>query len=358
MKNIIFTGGGSGGHVVPALTLIDKLRRSGKIEQLNYFYIGGRNSIERNLVSEIFISYKPIFTGKLRRYFSVENFLDIFKIGLGLVQSFFYLLKFSNKNTLVFATGGFVSVPVVIAAWLTGKTIYIHEQTSRVGLANKICSKFSKKVFVSFEDSLKFFPKDKTELSGYPVRDEIFNDKINEILINKIHINKVQKPILFITGGGNGSVLLNDLIQVNLNELKKDYFIIHQVGKNFIENFGKLEDENYLPVAFIGKEMIDLLKISKVIISRAGAGTVSELMALNKRSIFIPLKIAQKNEQYHNAINARKQCNSIIIIEDELEQTDLPAAIRSVQEVLISPKKTKFDGGQYLTKQVEDFLRR
>ena len=318
-RNIIFSGGGSGGHVLPAVTLISELKKD---PQNKIYYIGGEKGIERELISSRGISYKPIKTGKLRRYLSLENLIDIFRIFWGIVQSFFYLLKFSRKNTLIFSTGGFVSVPVVLGAFLTRKKIYIHEQTSRVGLANKICSLFADKVFISFKQSSDYFPKEKTHYSGYPLRADCFHQERGEVIIDGVDLSKVHKPILFITGGGNGSLLINEYIEKDLEKLKEKYFIIHQVGKTFVEKYSQFKDENYHPMGFIDQNMIDLYKYASVIISRAGAGTVCELLALKKRSIFIPLKIAQKNEQYHNAMEAYDELGSFVIKEDELSKKD------------------------------------
>lgn len=327
MKNIIFTGGGSGGHVIPGATLIKKLKTN---PQNRLFYIGDRNGIEHEIISTLDIPFYSIKTGKLRRYLSFQNVLDIFKIGIGTLQSFWHMLKFSKKNTLIFSTGGFVSVPVVVAAKITGKKIFIHEQTTRVGLANKICSKLADKVFVSFEESLPFFPKDKVEWSGYPLRDAIYSQTTENISISGISINEIRKPILFITGGGNGSKLLNDLVKESLDKLSSKYFIIHQVGRAFIEEYSKLRSDDYIPLGFVGEEMIDLYKLSSIIFSRAGAGTVCELIALKKKSVFIPLKIAQKNEQFHNAMAAKEACGSIVLEEHDIKNTDIIALLEKV----------------------------
>jgi len=323
-KNIIFTGGGSGGHVMPAVTLIKALKEQGEYD---IFYVGG-SGIEKEIISEISIPYFSILTGKLRRYFSFKNILDIFKVGIGVVQSLLLLLRFNKKNTLVFSTGGFVSIPVVLAAKILGKTIYIHEQTSRVGLANKIASKLAAKVFISFEESKNYFPVGKTFFSGYPLRDECFTPITSSFSVRGVEIKDINRPILFVTGGGNGSKLINNLIRENLPELLRDYFIVHQVGKNFIGEYLKLEQENYHPVPFIKNNMISHFKAASIVISRAGAGTVSELIALRKRSIFIPLKIAQKNEQYHNAQEAQNQLGSEILSEDRLRDLDLPSFLK------------------------------
>lgn len=314
-KILVFTGGGSGGHVMPALTLIQNVNSNGEFE---VHYLGGISSIERDLVASYKLSYHPIHTGKLRRYLSIENLKDIFKIFLGLFDSWKVLALFSKKNTLVFSTGGFVSVPVVIAAFFQGKKIFIHEQTSRVGLANKICSLFADKIFVSFEESLKYFNPKKTYYSGYPLRAECYSKEIRPVIINNKNVGSMGLPVLFVTGGGNGAQLINKLIERNFKILTQRFIIVHQTGKAFIEYYKKLEHPNYFPVSFIGPEMIDLFKLAQVTVSRAGAGTVCELMAIGKKSIFIPLKIAQKNEQYFNALEANRKLGSIVIEESNL----------------------------------------
>lgn len=335
-KFIIFSGGGSGGHVMPATTLIQDLLKDSQYE---IHYIGGRKSIEQEILKGFKVIYHPIYTGKLRRYFSWENLKDIFKVFIGIIQSIIILFKFPSKKSLVFSTGGFVSVPVVIGAALTRKKIFIHEQTSRIGLANKISSIFANKIFVSFSESIKFLPKEKTEITGYPLRSECFEEKVNQVSLGGVKLNEVGKDILFLTGGGNGSLLLNNLIRNNLEKLSRDYFIIHQVGKDFLEAFKSLQSDNYLPLAFINEHMIDVLKLAKIVISRAGAGTVCELMALNKRSIFIPLKIAQKNEQFFNAKEAESLLGSLIIEEDQLKDIDFFEVINKFKINLGVPLK-------------------
>jgi len=354
MKKIVFTGGGSGGHVVPALTLIRELEG---FKEFEIHYVGGYNSIERDLVADYKLTYHPIFTGKLRRYISLENLKDVFKIVLGFIQSLFLLFKFLRDEVLVFSTGGFVSVPVVLAAKVLGHKVYIHEQTSRVGLANKICSKFSDKVFISFQESFKFFEKSKTVFSGYPVRAECFTSNPSELVIQDINILKSNKPILFVTGGGNGAKLINDLIKRNLSLLTRDYLVVHQVGKTFINEFQVLKSENYFPLAFIGKEMIDLLKVSKVTVSRAGAGTVCELIAIGKKSIFIPLKIAQKNEQYHNAMEAHHKLSSIVIEEDNLNDETFLKALSEFQGENARKSIGIQDGTHVLLSEVKKFFK-
>lgn len=341
---IFFSGGGSGGHVMTALSIIKDLNNLdyNKEVQFKIEYIGGMASIEKEIITKSKIPYHGIYNGKLRRYFSWDNFKDIFKILAGTIQSYLILKKHSPRETMVFSTGGFVSVPVVISAWLRRIPIFIHEQTSRVGLANKICSYFATKIFVTFEESKKYFPASKTIVSGYPLREECFSRDVLPFKLAGINFPLASsKKIFFATGGGNGSLLINNLIKKNLEWLSKEYFVIHQVGQAFYQEYLQYKNENYQPVEFVDTGMIDLMKLATVVISRAGAGTVCELMAIKKTSIFIPLKIAQKNEQYFNAIEASKKLGSIIVLEDDLEKTnlqDLLLALGKIKQNVIEQK--------------------
>ena len=350
-KTLIFTGGGSGGHVMPALTILKKINSE---NEYDVHYIGGINSIERELVVNYQLTYHPIHTGKLRRYISVENFKDTLNVFIGLIDSFKILWKFKRKKTLVFSTGGFVSVPVVIAAKLQRKKVFIHEQTSRVGLANKICSIFADKVFISFEDSFKYFDENKTYFSGYPLREECYSETINPVVINGRNLNDLDKPILFVTGGGNGAQLINKLIIKNLDVLTSRYVIVHQVGKAFISEYSVYQNPNYLPVAFVGLEMIDLFKLATATVSRSGAGTVCELIAVGKKSIYIPLKIAQKNEQFFNAFEAFKKLGSIIIEENELTDESFLLALHQIGVKNPMQKIQKQNGLDYLVREIKD----
>ncbi len=350
-KTLIFTGGGSGGHVMPALTIIKKINEASLYD---VHYIGGIASIERELVQDYKLTYHPIRTGKLRRYLSLENMKDIIRVFLGLVDSFKLLWKFNKKNTLVFSTGGFVSVPVVLAARLQGKKAFIHEQTSRVGLANKICSIFANRVFISFEDSYKYFDENKTHFSGYPLREECYSDDIKPVKINGRLINESTKPVLFVTGGGNGAQLINKLIEKNFLFLTTKYLVIHQTGKAFFNDYNaRLKHPDYIAVPFIGTEMIDLFKLATVTISRSGAGTVCELIAVGKKSIYIPLKIAQKNEQFFNALEAHKKLGSLIIEEKELSDESFLQALKDIGDHNPMTKVQKQNGLQFLVEEIE-----
>lgn len=246
-KSIIFTGGGSGGHVVPAITLIqDFIKKDFKI-----YYIGSYKGIEKQLTKGFVSEYFGISTGKLRRYIDLENLKDCFRIFAGFFQALKILSTIKTKNIVLVSMGGFVSVPVVLAARIHGIKIVIHEQTTRVGLANKVCSFFATKVFVSFKDSLKFFPKSKTIYSGYPIREDFYSHSVNDVVLGGINLKESGLPILFVTGGGNGSKLLNDKIKNNLSWLCQKYLVIHQVGQFAEEEYKDIRVNNYIPLAFI-----------------------------------------------------------------------------------------------------------
>ena len=325
MKKIIFTGGGSGGHVIPARTIINEI--ISRNTDISLFYIGGKKSIEREIISEVGICYYPISTGKLRRYFSVENALDFFHFLFGIIQSLVILFS-HRKNSVVFSTGGFVALPVVIASRILGIKSIIHEQTAVAGLANRISSKLCDQVLVSFEKSKVNFPSSKTILTGYPVSKKCFEEPVFPIEIKKGASipRKSEKKTLLITGGGNGSKLINDITKENLEDLKKEFRVLHQVGKRFEPEFKNFDDDNYTSFGFTNS-LIDLIKISDVVVSRAGAGTVMELISMGKRSIFVPLKIAQKNEQFHNASEAKNILGSNIILEDDFNAQALLTSV-------------------------------
>lgn len=334
---------------MPALSVIKRLKA---IEpDCEILYIGSKNGIENQLITTAGIPFQSISTGKLRRYFSVQNFIDLFKVLWGIVQSFFIMHKYSRKNTVVVSWGGFVTIPVVIGSWLTGKKIFLHEQTMRVGLANKIASFFATKIMVTFSSSQENFPKAKTVCTGYPLRDEFQNEDLTEKTLKGVDLLNPAKPILFVTGGGNGAKILNEVIFANLNTLKEKYIVFHQVGAAFETQYQQYEDESYKVFGFI-KNMPDLIKVAKVVVSRAGAGTVCELMALGKPSIFIPLKIAQKNEQFHNAKAAQELVGSQIVLEDNIDDELLTAILNF--DLVRSPNKLP-DGRDKIIQIISNF---
>ncbi|GIW21290.1 MAG: UDP-N-acetylglucosamine--N-acetylmuramyl-(pentapeptide) pyrophosphoryl-undecaprenol N-acetylglucosamine transferase [Candidatus Sericytochromatia bacterium] len=308
MKKIIFTGGGTAGHVIPNISIINELDRN----KFQIFYIGSKKGIEKELILKENITYFEIFSGKLRRYFSIENFIDIFKVLLGIIQSFFIIRKI--KPNLIFSKGGFVSVPVVISGFLNKIPIISHESDITPGLATKISSYFSTKILTSFPETINYLPKYKTEYVGNPIRKELLQDNIDNSFINF----KENKPILLIFGGSLGSQFINKEIRKILDNLIKNFNIIHICGKGNIDK--NLENiEGYKQFEYLEKEMFNALKISDIVISRAGANSIFEILALKKPNILIPLsKKASRGDQILNAKSFEKSGFSIVIEEEEL----------------------------------------
>ena len=340
---IYLTGGGSGGHVFPLLSIIQTLKD--KNLKISTTFLGRKYGIEKDILFPKVDQYISISSGKLRRYLDFKNITDFFKFILALIQCFSFFFKeiFTKKQQkkVLFSTGGFVSVPPVIIASFFKIPVIIHEQTTQVGLANKIASFFAVQILLSFSESATYFPENKIKISGYPIRKEI--RQVNQSL-STIHISKKISsflksnsiPLILITGGGNGSRKLNHWIFSHLKLLEKDFQIIHQVGDIDFKTSTQFSSNHYLPIKFLsGIEWAYLLKNAHCLISRSGAGIVSECITLNKKAIFIPLNIAQKNEQFLNAKIAQNQLGSNIIIlqENQINSINLTHKLRNLLKV-------------------------
>lgn len=300
MKTIVLTGGGSGGHIAPIRAVASELQKNKEL------YWIGSSYFEENAAAELNIFYKKIHSGKMRRGMNIKNIfkniIDIFWIKIGFVQSFLFLRKLRPEK--VFSTGGFVSVPVVAAAWLLRIPVVVHEQTIGFGLANKIASFYSTKILLAFPESKQHISKKyhhKIEIVGNPIRTDLMNgsfEKLQKFLNNNF---EQKKPMLYITGGGQGSQLINETIFELLPKLAQDYYVIHQCGKGGIEKAQKQSYADYFPFEFIGSELADIYACADIVIARSGAGTVNELDYFNIYSIFAPLQPVQNDEQMKNA---------------------------------------------------------
>ena len=336
---IIFTGGGSGGHTFPAVSIIDALVSHNYLKLDEIAYLGSKRGIEAQVIAEKGIDYNSIPTGKLIRKFSFRLFIEFIHFLRGVVVAYKIIWKKYPQSQIIFSTGGFVSLPVVLAASLKKKKIFVHEQTAVLGLANRIAIFFCHFFFYSFE-STKNYLKDNRKTtsihSGYPIRENFLNKKLYPVIKNKFKINKSSintKPVLLVLGGGNGSQLINRLMANNLAALKEHFQIVHQVGNKFKKEYAVndnqiIEKEKDYYIFSFSQELPRLLKEADICLARSGAGTVWEMIALKKKVLFIPLAIAQKNEQYHNAQNALKYLTGSIIEERQI------ASITLVDELL------------------------
>jgi len=316
MKKIILTGGGTAGHVMPHLALIPELIEDGYVID----YIGSKVGIERTLIEQEGLPYHGIASGKLRRYRSFKNFTDIFRVLLGIFQSIFLIRKLNPS--IVFSKGGFVTVPVVIGAWLNHVPIIIHESDLSLGLANKIAFKFATILCTSFPETLDHLPKNKGLYTGPPIRKALLHGHKEDGLAFT-HLTS-DKPIVLVTGGSLGAKVLNQVVREALPELLHQYQFIHLCGKGNVDT-NLYSIEGYRQYEFIGNEMADIYAAADLVISRAGSNTITELLALKKLNLLIPLPARQsRGDQLQNAENFQKAGFSYVI-----QQADLTSKLLS-----------------------------
>lgn len=332
MKRIILTGGGTAGHVTPNIALIPRLQEEG----YDIHYIGSYNGIEKKLMEDMKIPYHGISSGKLRRYFDIKNFSDPFRVIKGYGEAA-RLIK-SLKPDVVFSKGGFVSVPVVIAAKNHKVPAIIHESDMTPGLANKICIPSAVKICCNFPEAMAHLPKEKAVLTGTPIRQELFRgDPVEAVQFTGLSANK---PTILVVGGSAGSVKVNEAIRSCLDELLKTYQVIHLCGKDKVDSAYE-NRAGYVQYEYIKKELSSLLAFADIVISRAGANAICELQALAKPNVLIPLgSNASRGDQILNAESFQKQGFSHVLLEENLNNESLLAAISQVYENRATYKKT------------------
>lgn len=348
MKKIVITGG----HLTPALAVIEELQKQNGWEII---FIGRQQaaegdktlSVELEIIPQMGIIFVPLRAGRIQRRFTRWTIPAFLRIPLGFFQAFNYLGRF--KPDVVLSFGGYVSVPVVFAAWLLGIPIITHEQTTIKGLATKFNAFFAKKIAVSWPESLSQFPKEKVVLTGNPIRKEIF--KFNEKIWQILNFPK-GLPLVFITGGNQGSHLLNQIIEEVLGELVKIANVFHQCGHiNALGDFERLEEtkeklppnlrsryhvKKYLNV----REMGTLLNKATLVISRAGANTITELATLGRPALLVPLPWLYQDEQTKNAQMLVKAGIAEILPQKEMtDQRFLATVQRMLRNIGLYQKK-------------------
>ena len=322
MKHIVLTGGGTAGHVTPNIAMIPALKEKG----FKISYIGSYDGIEKKLIEELGIPYYGISSGKLRRYFDVKNFSDPFKVLKG-YQEAKKLLK-TLKPDVVFSKGGFVTVPVVLAAKRRKIPAIIHESDMTPGLANKLCIPSAVKVCCNFPETVDKLPADKAVLTGTPIRQELMSgDRKKALAFTGL---SGDKPVLMIIGGSLGSVAVNTAVRQILPDLLKDFEVIHLCGK------GKLDSslngtKGYVQYEYIKNELSDLFALADLVISRAGANAICEISALKKPNLLIPLSAnASRGDQILNAHSFERLGYSKVLEEEELTDESLLASIQDL----------------------------
>jgi len=308
MKKILLTGGGTAGHVTPNIALIPGLKNLG----FDIHYAGTRNGMERELISKTGIPYHCVSAGKLRRYFDLKNFTDIFKIARGFLQSLILMIKL--RPSVVFSKGGFVSCPIVWAAWLTGIPVIIHESDITPGLANRLSMPFAKKICFSFPETEACLPSVKRVMTGLPVRDELFHGDAARGL--ELCGFEDGKPVIVVIGGSLGAQAINEAVRGALDKLLGDFNICHICGKG-----GKAPGsrKGYCQFEYVNDELPDIFAMADMAISRSGATTLFELLALRKPTLFIPLgTAASRGDQILNARSFEKQGYAGVLLQDGL----------------------------------------
>lgn len=324
MKRIILTGGGTAGHVTPNIALLPRLKELGYDIQ----YIGSYTGIEKELIEPFGIPYHGISSGKLRRYFSVQNFTDPFRVLKGFREA--HKLIRQLKPDVIFSKGGFVSVPVVLAGKRCKVPVIIHESDMTPGLANKIAIPSAAKVCCNFPETLKSLPEGKAVLTGSPIRQELLSG--NKIAAMDMCHFTSDKPVILVIGGSLGAVAVNNAVREALPELLKDFQIIHLCGKGKTDE--SLKDvEGYCQFEYIKNELRNLFALADIVISRAGANAICELLALHKPNLLIPLSAnASRGDQILNARSFERQGFSLVLEEEQLTKETLLNAVKTLYE--------------------------
>jgi UDP-N-acetylglucosamine--N-acetylmuramyl-(pentapeptide) pyrophosphoryl-undecaprenol N-acetylglucosamine transferase len=326
VARILFTGGGTAGHVTPNIALIEAL----SVDGWDCQYVGSRAGIERALISPLSIRYHAIHSGKLRRYFSWQNFIDPFFILLGLFQSLWICLRI--QPDIVFSKGGFVAVPVVFAAWLCRIPVISHESDITPGLANKLCLPFSRVLCVNFPETIGYLsaslPAERVRVTGSPLRSGLRNTDASR---GRDFLGFSQaKPIVLVVGGSLGARALNEAIWDNLPVLLEKYQIVHMVGAGNKQQPG---DGAYRQFEYLGDEYGDVLAAADLVVSRAGANSIFELLSFRKPHLLVPLTAAaSRGDQLVNARVMAAAGMSLVIQESELNSSTLMRALANLED--------------------------
>lgn len=309
-KKIVFTGGGTAGHVTVNLALIPKLLDEG----WKALYIGSENGIEKQLISTLnHVPYYSIATGKLRRYFDWNNIKDPFRVVKGVLQAYRIIKK--EKPNVLFSKGGFVAVPVILAAWLNRVPIVTHESDLTPGLANKITVPFVTKVCVTFPETKQFLRSSKAVHVGAVIREELLHGS-RERGLALCGFTK-DKPVLLIIGGSQGARKINEAVRRSIESLIEDFQIVHICGKGNVKQ--GLDATHYRQYEYVQQELPDLLAMADIIVSRAGSNAIFEFLALQKPMLLIPLpKTSSRGDQILNAETFKEAGYAQVLAEEEL----------------------------------------
>ena len=321
-KKIVLTGGGSAGHVTPNIALIPALKKSG----FDIYYIGSYNGIEKKLIEDYNIPYFGISTGKLRRYFDPKNFSDPFRVLKGFTEATSLLRRI--QPDIVFSKGGYVSVPVVRAAGALKIPYIVHESDMTPGLANKLSMKGARKICCNFPETMRVLPADKAVLTGTPIREELSLG--SRQAVKELCGFDDDKPVLMVIGGSLGAQSVNETVRFALPRLLPNFNIVHLCGKEKMDNL-KLSVPGYKQFEYVKNELKDIFAMADIVVSRAGANSICELLALKKPNILIPLSTrSSRGDQMLNARSFEQQGFSMVIDNDDLDEDILVETIEEL----------------------------
>lgn len=355
MKRILMTGGGTAGHVTPNIAMFSKLKKMG----YEIHYVGTKDGIEKGLIEGEGIPYHVVSAGKLRRYIDLKNLTDIFKVMKGFTNSIGVIRRV--KPDIVFSKGGFVSCPVVWAAWMNRIPAIVHESDYTPGLANKLSIPFAKRICFTFPETEKYLPQGKGILTGIPVREKLFTGNAAEG--RKICGFNDKKPVIMVIGGSQGSGVLNSAIRSSLKELLTKYQVCHICGKGNVD-MRLTGTPGYKQFEYINEEQPHIFAMADAVVSRAGATIIFELLALKKPSLLIPLsRQASRGDQILNANSFKKQGYSELLEEESLNAASLLMGIDEVyknRETYIKAMKASKvgNGTEGVIKVIEQYARK
>jgi len=322
MKTIVLTGGGTAGHVTPNMALIPRLQADG----WTVHYIGGANSPEQQLISRMpGVTFHTVSVGKLRRYFDPKNFTDPFRVLRGIRQATGIIRKL--KPNVVFSKGGFVSVPVVYGAKLNGVPVVIHESDMTPGLANKLCAPFAMAECCTFPEAIQY-TKGKGVHTGTPIRPELLSGS-RESGLRRFGFND-SRPVLMVMGGSTGAQAINQALRLALPKLTNNFQVLHLCGKGN-SNSSYNGDPGYVQYEYMNEEMADAYACADIIVSRAGANALCEILAARKPALLIPYpKSASRGDQILNAESFRARGLSHVLMQEDMTPDTLVKAIEKL----------------------------
>jgi len=338
---ILFTGGGTGGHIFPIIAVAREIRRIYPKKNLEFYYIGPKDEFASIILNQEDFKIKTIISGKIRRYLSFHNFIDVvFKIPFGFLQSIFFIL--SIRPQIVFSKGGSGSIAVTQGARFLHIPLFLHESDVTPGLSNRTSAKWAKKIFTSFPKT-EYFDPSKITLVGNPIRKELLEGDNN--MAGDLFDLTFQKPIILFLGGSQGAETINDFVLNILNDLLKEFEIIHVCGRN---NVKEMEAESlvvadkdslkyYHPEGFLDEDKLkNAYKVADFIISRSGSGSIFEIAAIGKPSILVPLPSAAANHQAKNAYVYSQTGAAEVVEQDNLTRNFF---LGKIHNIFLHPNK-------------------